>query len=367
MAGSFFEHVRQDCLTACADQPDVRAGLARQHIAVTGGTGFLGTWVAETIAALNDEYKLGIILDLYARDIRDWPQQYPHLASRLDIRLRSQDVRSPFEFSKNTSFVIHAAGVPNNRVHASDPLRVFETTVSGIANVLEAASKLDGLRRIVNVSSCLVTGRSPQPGPLKETDSFAFGTGELHTVYGESKRAAETVAAIYRSQYRLPVSTVRPFTFAGPYQELDRPWALNSFLRDALTGREVRVHGDGSAKRSYLYGSDAAWWSLAALVRGEDGAVYNLGSPTAVSHLELVRLVCKQAHMGERYALNTLPSKQAKHDELYPDTALAEQVLGVKPTCELEGAIEKTYRWLVSKGRGSAVSQHCPIEFNSVR
>src|SRR5471030_1412562 len=132
--------MRQDCLAACADQPDVRAALARQHIAVTGGTGFLGSWIAEMVAALNDQYQLGITLDLYARNVSEWPAQYPHLARRLDIRLRSQDVRSPFEFAKNTSYVVHAAGIPNNRVHASDPLRVHQTTVAGIGNALDAAS-----------------------------------------------------------------------------------------------------------------------------------------------------------------------------------------------------------------------------------
>ncbi|MFA9215712.1 MAG: NAD-dependent epimerase/dehydratase family protein [Sphingomonadaceae bacterium] len=348
MADTRFADMRQDALAACAGQPEIRSALARQHIAVTGGTGFLGTWIAELVAALNDHYQLGISLDLYARHISEWQQKYPHLANRPDIRVRSQDVRSSFEFAKGTTHVIHAAGIPNNRVHASDPLRVFQTTVSGIANALEAASQLDGLRRFVNVSSCLVAGAPQRPGALTENDYFPLPAGLLHTVYADAKRAAEMTAAIYRSQYRLPVSTVRPFTLTGAYQELDRPWAVNNFLRDVLTGSEIRIHGDGSARRSYLYGSDAAWWTLAALVKGVDGEVYNLGSATPVSHTELVRIIGEQVATKPRVALNTAPHRQQKDDDLYPDISFTLRRLGVQETCPLEQTIAKAYRWFAT-------------------
>jgi len=348
MADPRFAETRQDALAACAHQPEVRAALARQHLAVTGGTGFLGTWIAELVAALNDQYKLGVTLDLYARNIVEWQQKYPHLAGRLDIRVHSQDVRSSFEFAKNTNYVIHAAGIPNNRVHASDPLRVFQTTVSGINNALEAASQLDGLRRFVNVSSCLVAGSPQRPGPLTESDTFPLPSGLLHTVYADAKRAAEMTAAIYRSQYRLPLSTVRPFTLTGAYQELDRPWAINNFLRDVLTGGEIRIHGDGSARRSYLYGADAAWWTLAALVNGVDGEVYNLGSATPVSHNELVRLIGEQVSPKPRVALNTAPNRQQKDNDLYPDLSFTVRRLGVAETCPLDQTIAKAYRWFAT-------------------
>jgi nucleoside-diphosphate-sugar epimerase len=344
-----FSEIRQDCLQACVAQPEVRSKLGFQHIAVTGGTGFLGTWIAEMVAALNDEHRLGITLDLYARNVNDWAQKYPHLSQRGDIRLKSQDVRSPFEFARNTNFVVHAAGIPNNRVHSSDPLRVQQTTILGLNNALDAATQLDNLSRFLNVSSCLVSGTPNRPGALTETDYFPIPCGQLHTVYVEAKRAAENLAAIYRSQFRMPVSTIRPFTFAGPYQELDRPWALNTFLRDVLTGNDIRIHGDGNARRSYLYGSDAAWWTLAALVNGTDGATYNVGSPTVVTHLELVKLIGERVSPKARVVLNTAPSKQGRQDDLFPNVTATQKSLGVTETCSLEQTIDKTWRWYSAK------------------
>jgi nucleoside-diphosphate-sugar epimerase len=345
MATDRFSEIRQDCLLASASQPDVRVKLGLQHIAVTGGTGFLGTWIAETIAALNDEYRLNITLDLYARNVTDWAQKYPHLSGRGDIHLKSQDVRSSFEFARNTSFIVHAAGIPNNRVHSSDPLRVHQTTIQGLNNALDAATQLDNLKRFLNVSSCLVSGTPNRSGALTETEYFPIPSGQLHTVYAEAKRAAESLAAIYRSQFRLPISTIRPFTFAGPYQELDRPWAINSFLRDALTGGDIRIHGDGTARRSYLYGSDVAWWALAALVKGADGAVYNVGSPSAVSHLELVKLIAKHLSPKPDVTLNTAPFRREQQDDLFPDTKFIQKTLGVAPTILLAQMIERSLRW----------------------
>lgn len=345
---NFYADARQDCLAACADGADIRNGLRGQRIAVTGGTGFLGTWIAHMVAVLNDEHGLGITLDLYARNVADWPARYPELAERDDIRLRSQDVRSPFEFARGTGFVVHAAGIPNNRVHASDPLRVHQTTILGVNNVLDAVSQLDSLQRFVNVSSCLVAGTPNRLGPLTEADCFPLPSGQLHTVYADAKRAAESLASIYRSQFRLPISTVRPFTLTGVFQDLDRPWAINNFMRDALTGGEIRIHGDGSARRSYLYGSDAAWWTLAALVKGQNGEAYNLGSGTPISHMDLAKMISERAPSRPRFALNTLPAKAPRQDDLFPDISVTERRLGVRQTCALEQIVDKSYRWFAT-------------------
>lgn len=340
-----FSELRQDCLNASKNQPNVRKKLGLTRIAITGGTGFLGTWIAETIAALNDEYDLKIVLDLYARNTSEWEKKYTHLSDRADIRLNSQDIRSPFKFQFDTNFVIHAAGVPNNRVHASDPLRVVQTTIDGINNTLEAASQLDKLSRFINVSSGLVNGVPNHPGALKETDYFPVPLGQPHLVYVDAKRSAESIAAVYRSQFRMPISTIRPFTFIGPYQAIDRPWAINSFLGDALAGRDIRIHGDGNTRRSYLYGSDAAWWTLAALVNGVDGGLYNVGSPSPISHFELAQLVCKKITPHPIISINTASLSHGRQDDLFPNLTHTQHDLGVMQTCSLEQAINKTWRW----------------------
>ena len=341
--------LRRDCLSACEHHPSIHTQLGLAHISVTGGTGFLGTWLAEMAAALNDEYDLKITLDLYARNTSEWKSKYPHLSERGDIKLFTQDVRSPFEFQSPTNFVIHAAGIPNNRVHASDPLRVMQTTIDGIRNTLDAAAKLDNLTRFLNISSGLVNGQPKQAGPLSEEEYYAIPSGKAHLAYVDAKRSAESMVAIYRSQLRMPISTLRPFTFAGPYQSLNRPWALNNFLGDALVNRDLKIYGDGTNRRSYLYGSDAAWWTMATLVKGVDGGCYNLGSPMAISHLDLAKLVVQCIKSESKISINTTPILEGRCDDFYPDITNSINSLGITQTCDLTQMIDKTWRWLSRK------------------
>jgi len=326
------QSIREDVLNA-ATCALTRERLTDQTIAVSGGTGFLGTWIAETVAALNDVYKTAINLHLYARGTEAWKQMNPHLASRGDIHLHMQDVRSPFEFPAATSFIIHAAGIPDNRVHASDPLKVFETTVNGTRHALEAAGQLGGLRKFVHISSGLVR------------DDNINEPGKTHFVYRDAKFSAESLCAIFRSQLRLPVSTIRPYTFIGPYQELNRPWAVNNFINDALGGKEIRLHGEGQSRRSYLYGSDAAWWTLMILARGGDGKAYSIGGSEAINLRDLAERIASKITPTPDIILRTVSAAQQHNQDFLPDLAPLKQELGSKESCSLDAALDKAITW----------------------
>jgi nucleoside-diphosphate-sugar epimerase len=337
--------IRDDCLAAVAAHIPLFRELAGRRLAITGGTGFLGTWLAETIAALNDEHKLEIRVDVLAPNAVGWASRHAHLGARTDLLPRNQDVRSSFEFGGDVSHVIHAAGIPDGRVHSSDPLRVFQTCVAGIGNSLDAASKLSGIGRVLNVSSGLVYGGQAGSEGFTEDSFGPLQVGQVSHIYAESKRAAESLCAAYRSQFRMPVVTVRPFTFVGPYQELNRPWALNNFLRDALGNREIRVHGDGGTRRSYMYGSDAACWTLAALLGGTPGRAYNLGSKDKISIKQLAEKISRQMERQPAVLYRTLPAAQLKQADFFPSTMRSEQELGVQETVGISAALAKTIAW----------------------
>lgn len=340
--------LRADCLVATHQQSQIWEFLAGKRLAITGGTGFLGTWLAEMIVALNDQHNCAIKLDIFARHTSLWAAQNPHLADRTEIGLHNKDVRAPFEFPPDTAYVIHAAGVPDNREHASDPLRVFQTTVLGTQNALNAASKLSSLIRVLNVSSGLVNG-SASATAILETDCLPFNHMPLHAAYPEAKRAAENLCGIYGSQFRLPISIVRPFTFSGPHQSLERPWAINSFMRDALMGHEIRLHGDGQTCRSYLFGSDAAWGILTALVRGQDGRAYNLGSTEVIRHIELAEMISSMVRPEPRVVLRTMPENQMRASDFYPDMQRSLTELNLPAPLPLRQALARTLHWQAEK------------------
>lgn len=337
--------LRQDCLASLKLQPTLVDRLADQRIAVVGGTGFIGTWIAEVVATLNDELGGKVCVDLLGRSAQVWTAANPHLASREDVRVKSVDVRSPFELSDDTTLVLFAAGIADPRVHASDPYRVHETALHGIAHALAASTRLESLQRFVNLSSGLVSGDKMHDQALKESDIGTLDFTRVHNVYAESRRAAENLVSLYASQYRIPVSTARAFTFLGPYQSLDAPWAANNFIRDALLGNSIRLHGDGATRRSYLYGSDAAAWILRILVDGLDGELYNVGGKLQISHAEIAEMVASRTVLKPLLIYKSQPVNTGRRHDFFPDLVNLESKLGLTQAFEIEVAIERTMHW----------------------
>lgn len=337
--------IRQDCLASLELQPDLAQRLAQHRIAVIGGTGFVGTWIAETVAALNDDCGGQVRLDLLGRSVNAWTSAHPHLAGRGDIQLKAVDVRSAFELPRDVTLVLYAAGVADPRAHASEPFRVHETALQGMSHALAATARLELLHRFVNISSGLVAGSGPQRQALKETDIGQLDFTRVHNVYAESRRAAESLVSAYASQYRIPVSTARAFTFVGPFQALDAPWALNNFMRDALSGQDIRLHGDGTTRRSYLYGSDAAAWLLRMLIEGADSAVYNLGGGTPVSHADLAAMVAERTIPTPGLVLKSQPSDHARGHDFFPDLQWVQARLGLRQAFDTAQGIDRALQW----------------------
>ncbi|WP_077036287.1 NAD(P)-dependent oxidoreductase [Pelomonas sp. KK5] len=337
---------RQDCLASLQLQPELAKRLSGHRVAVVGGTGFVGTWIAECVAALNDELGSRVRVDLLGRSTSAWNDANPHLAQRPDVTLQSADVRDAFELPRDTTLVLYAAGIADPRVHASEPLRVHETALHGLGHALAAAARLELIHRVVNLSSGLVLGEQKDASqPRAEGDIGALDFTRVHNVYAESRRAAENLANLYASQWRIPVCTARAFTFIGPHQPLDAPWAANNFIRDALSGNDIRLHGDGTTRRSYLYGSDAAAWLLKMLVDGRDGEVYNLGGAEPVSHGEIAALVAERTLPTPKLVYMSQPAANSRKADFYPDLTAVRDRLGLKQAVGTTAAIEKVMRW----------------------
>jgi nucleoside-diphosphate-sugar epimerase len=336
--------IRDDCRASLAAVPGLVAQMAGQRVAVVGGTGFSGTWLAEMVALMNDEFGSGLRLDLLGRSAGKWTERHPHLV-REDVVLHAVDARSPFELPRDTTLVLYAAGIADPRVLASEPQRVFQTNVYGLDNALSAAVRLEGIQRFVNVSSGLVAGSGVPPHALKESDLGLLDFTRFHNLYAEARRAAESLACGFAGQYRLPVTTVRAFTFLGPYQDVDTPWAVNNFVRDAIDGHEIRIHGDGSVSRSYLYGSDVAAWLLRACAAGKDGAVYNFGGDTAVSHAQAAAWVAERTNPSPQLVYKSQPREDRRNHDFYPDLSHTTRELGVRAVIDAATAIERTMRW----------------------
>ena len=335
----------EDCKNSCFDT-DSFSVLNNQSILVTGGTGFMGKWIAEMISFINEMSEINVILYLLGRDINKFKMEVPHLASKSFIKFIEQDVRNIRDLPVDINYIVNAAGSPDNRDHVSQPLRTIETFFKGTQSLFDAATRLPNLKRIIHISSHTVYGRNDSVDLIDEKFSGRLETNNISQVYAEGKRGAETLCAIYRSSFKLPLLILRPFAFIGPYQKLEKPWAINNFIRDGILGGPIRILGNGSIIRSYLYGSDMAYWILKALLNGQVGESYNLGSMNGIS-LDGLAVKVKECIAGNNIEILSKSSRSNYSDfsTLVPDNSKIIKALQVKETYSIDEAIKRTIVW----------------------
>jgi nucleoside-diphosphate-sugar epimerase len=334
----------EDCKKSCTDI-ECFSILDNQSIFVSGGTGFMGKWITEMVSYINETGKYNIKLYLLGRDISKFKDEVPHLAEKPFVSLIEQDVRYLHNVPSDVNYIIHAAGTPDNREHVSHPLKTIETFYKGTQSVLDAATRLPDLRKIVHISSHQVYGRNDTENLINENFTGILEPITVSNSYAESKRISETLCSYYRNYLKLPILILRPFAFIGPYQNLEKPWAINNFIRDGLLGGPIRILGNGLTERSYLYASDMAFWILKALIDGKVGENYNLGSNHSISLNDLAIKI--QSQIDSKIEILSKSSKEiyTNLSKLVPNTNRLTKDLNVVETFDIGNAIDRTILW----------------------
>ncbi len=336
----------QDCNAALTLQLPKLAPLRNSILVVTGGTGFLGKWIAESVATLNDGFGFGIECHLIARNIQRFSTECPHLCNRKDIILRRDDVRYMSELPRDTSWVVHAAATPDNREHASHPVEIMSAISEGTTNALRLVSRLSQLQMFLNVSSGLIYGQqSLDLERISESTPGTLNCSEPAASYTEAKRFAETLCAAMRTQNHIPVTTVRPFAFVGPYQSLETPWAINNFLRDSLKGNPIRVLGNGKTVRSYMHGADFASWVLTILTNAKSGRIYNVGNSEPMCIENAARMVANCFAPMPEIVIGSSVNTYPHVSRFVPDVTAAQNDFGLSLAYDTQRAIERTVAW----------------------
>ncbi|KFN39360.1 MAG: hypothetical protein JU82_07530 [Sulfuricurvum sp. MLSB] len=314
-------------------------------ILITGGTGFVGSWTARAIAWLNDNFNFGCQMILLSRDPKTLEQSDSELYHRNDITYIRSDIRSVHNLPSNINYIIHAAANPDNRVHMSDPVNTMDVIALGTKAILDAATRLPDLRGIVYLSSGQVYGKAPENGEtLRETILCNFSKNDITSIYPEAKRYAEAVCLAYRSLFKLPICIVRPFSFIGPFQKLNKPWAVNTFLQEALNNQPMRIVGNGKPQRSYLYASDMAGWLLMVLAQGKSGDIYNLGSSEGVSLKEITEKINKLLPQPVEVIIQNYNNDTSR---FIPSLEHISEKLNVKAIFGFDEALQLTIQWNV--------------------
>jgi nucleoside-diphosphate-sugar epimerase len=328
-----------------ASTHDLWEELREQRIFITGGTGFFGCWFLETLLWANDRLGLKVRASVLTRSPRAFEQKAPHLAGHPAVTMLAGDVRS-FPFPEGRfSHVIHAATQSSAALNREQPAVMFETIVEGTRRCLEFAAA-SGVRKFLLTSSGAVYGpQPPEVTHLPETFTGSPDPLDPNSAYGEGKRAAEMLCVFASRDTALETKIARCFAFAGPYMELDAHFAIGNFIRDQLNGGPIRVQGDGTPYRSYMYASELMTWLWTILFRGTPGRAYNVGSEEAVSIRELAHGVADAFSPRVKVEILGTPTPRAPAQRYVPCTARARQELGLSSQVSLQQTIQRTQSW----------------------
>jgi dTDP-glucose 4,6-dehydratase len=337
------DFLKKDCADAALWSFKMLNELKNQKIFIAGGTGFIGSWLAEFISFLNDNYQFNTSIIILSRNIDSFKEEKEHLATRSDILFISRDIRNINELPPDISYIIHAAASPDNRNHVSNPIETISTITKGTDNLIDSAFKLPNLKKFLYLSSGQVYGKSITKNELiSELDFGPLECNKITSIYPEAKRLAEATCCAYSSQYKLPIVIARPFSFIGPYQSLSKPWAINNFINDAINNKTIRIIGNGEPIRSFMYPADLVVWILKILLSGKMNTAYNVGSPFGISLKDVAE---KIVHIAQTNVKIDIKFNNNDSYCFVPDIKLCESELGLKINYNIEDTIRRSIVW----------------------
>ena len=319
--------------------------LRGRRLFITGGTGFFGCWLLESFAWANDRLGLGAEALVLTRDPGAFAAKHPRLSAHPAIGLYQGDVRSFAPPSGEFSHVVHGATEASASLNLEDPLGMIETITEGTRRTLEFARTCGAARFLLTSSGAVYGTQPPDLSHVPEDYPGAPDCARAGSAYGEGKRLAELFCAVYGEKYGLEVTIARGFAFVGPYLPLDSHFAIGNFLRDALAGEPIKIGGDGTPFRSYLYAADLAIWLWTILLRGGPGGVYNVGSEEAVSIADVAGAVAAQFGPAPPVQI-ARPAPPGQPAARYvPSTVRTRTELGLQAWIGLDEALRRTIAW----------------------
>lgn len=324
-----------DCLLALADS----------RIFITGGTGFFGRWLLESLAFAVTHLGLNTEVLVLTRNPDNFLESAPGLKNAGWLHWQQGDVRD-FTFPAGEfTHVLHAATEASASLNRDNPVLMLDTITEGTRRVLDMAKQAN-VKHFLFVSSGAVYGKQPADCTHVE-ESYRGGADPLQpsSAYAIGKLYAEHLCMLYAKQYQLPVKIARCFAFVGPHLPLTTHFAIGNFIANVLAKEPIRILGDGSPCRSYLYAADLVAWLWTILCFGQNDRAYNVGSEESVSIAELAKVVSEQITPSLEMTVAKQRNPQEALERYVPSTKRAREELKLETWVSLSEAIQRTIVW----------------------
>lgn len=301
------------------------------RVLVTGGAGFVGSHLCERLLAQGDEV---ICLDNFFTGRR---RNVEHLLGHRHFELVRHDVVQPVLLEVDR---IYNLACPASPVHYQyNAVKTVKTSVMGAINMLGLAKRTRA--RILQASTSEVYG-DPELHPQPESYWGHVNPIGIRSCYDEGKRVAETLFMDYHRQNGVDIRIVRIFNTYGPRMHPNDGRVVSNFVVQALQGKDITLYGAGDQTRSFCYVDDLVE-GLMRLMETTGESMHlpvNIGNPGEFTIRELAEKVIQQTGSRSRISTEPLPADDPRQRK--PDITRAEEVLGWKPTIDLERGLERT-------------------------
>ncbi len=309
------------------------------RVLVTGGAGFIGSHLCD--ALLGDGHSVICADNL----LTGRAANLAHLGSEPRFEFLQQDVCQPFDCGK-VEYIFHFASPASPADYLKYGIQTLQTGSVGSIHCLDLARKYKAKFLLASTSECY---GDPQEHP--QTESYWGHVNPIgpRSVYDEAKRFAEALTMAYRRYHTVDTRIVRIFNTYGPRLQLNDGRVISNFMRQALTGEDLTVYGDGSLTRSFCYVSDEVAGILALSQSGEHEPT-NIGNPGEFTILECAKVVLEVTGSRSKIRFEALPQDDPR--QRCPDISKAKRLLGWEPVIDLRTGLQMSLDYFKSALQG---------------
>ena len=300
---------------------------------ITGGAGFLGSHLCESLISRGEEV---LCVDNFYTGAKS---NIAHLIQNPNFELIRHDVTFPLYVEVDKIFNLACPASPIHYQH--DPVQTTKTSVHGAINMLGLAKRLN--TKILQASTSEVYG-DPEEHPQSEGYWGRVNPVGIRSCYDEGKRCAETLFFDYWRQHKINIKVVRIFNTYGPRMQPNDGRVVSNFIIQALLGQDITIYGKGTQTRSFCYVDDMIDGIIKMMDSNNNfiGPV-NLGNPSEYTILDLAENILKSTKSKSKLVFKDLPSDDPLQRQ--PNISLAENKLNWKPKVCLEDGLKETVRY----------------------
>jgi len=305
----------------------------RKRVLVTGGAGFLGSFLCERLLAEGCDV---ICVDNFYTGTK---RNIIHLLNNPYFEFIRHDITFPLYLEVDE---IYNLACPASPIHyQNDPVQTTKVNVHGSINMLGLAKRVRA--KILQASTSEVYG---DPAVHPQTEGYWGNVNciGIRSCYDEGKRCAETLFFDYHRQHKTSIRVVRIFNTYGPRMHPNDGRVVSNFIIQALKNQDITVFGEGAQTRSFCFVDDLIDGMIRMMNAPDDfiGPV-NIGNPNEFSILELANKVI--ALTGSTSKIIYLPLPEDDPLQRQPNIDLAKERLGWEPKTQLEQGLERTIEY----------------------